>query len=93
MRQFIERNWMILLIALGILTLFIVTFVIPASKITIEGYKNIRATNENTEKAFIKPDITIAHIGKDGTIWVEINGNQYYLYLDDNGTQKRLEIK
>jgi hypothetical protein len=35
--------------------------------------------------------ITIDHIDKDGTIWININNNLYYLYINDNGVQKRLE--
>jgi hypothetical protein len=43
----------------------------------------------------IAPQLNIAidHIDQDGKIWVTIDGNEYYLYIDDNGTQKRLEMK
>jgi hypothetical protein len=40
-----------------------------------------------------KPNITLAHIDKDGTMWVEIKGNLYYLCLSDNGTQEELKWK
>lgn len=35
--------------------------------------------------------ITIDYVDKDGTIWVEVDGKLYYLYLSDNGTQQKLE--
>ena len=44
-----------------------------------------------------QPNITLSHIDKDGTIWVTVNTDngtyQGYFYIDDNGTQKRLEMK
>lgn len=49
--------------------------------------------NTNSDNISSKPNIALAHIDSDGTVWVEINGNLYYLYLDDNGTMKRLEMK
>ncbi len=38
-------------------------------------------------------NITIDHIDKDGTIWINIHNNLYYLYINDNGVQKKLEMK
>jgi hypothetical protein len=41
----------------------------------------------------IQPNIALAYVDKDGTMWVDVNGNLYYLCMSDNGTQKRLEMK
>ena len=40
-----------------------------------------------------KPIVTLVHVDKNGTMWVEIDGELYYLYLSDNGTQKTLIFK
>lgn len=37
--------------------------------------------------------VRISHVTKDGTMWVEIDGCSYYLYLEDNGTPIKLEMK
>lgn len=83
MREFLKHNWLILLISLGILILFVFAIIIPQFKIFIEA----------TKKEMAKPDIAIAHIDKGGTIWINVDGNEYYLYIDDNGTPKRLEMR
>ena len=68
----------------------IITFIIAPA--VVIGLYMMGVLNFNNTIA--KPDnITINHIDKDGTIWVGVDGNLYYLYLSDNGTQKKLEMK
>jgi hypothetical protein len=49
------------------------------------------------EDIYNKNRVLIDHIGQSGIIWVTVNTDngtyQGYLYIDDNGTQKRLEMK
>jgi hypothetical protein len=53
----------------------------------IIGIPMLENTSENKTSELIQID----RIDKDGTIWVEIDNNLYYLYISDNGTQEELK--
>lgn len=79
------RIWHIILISLG----FGILFFLFLQFTGIPHLNKPQVVSDNISQL----NITLSHIDKDGTIWVEINGNLYYLYLSDNGTQKQLIFK
>lgn len=80
-----NKLFWLLAISLWIIT---VGLIIYCTNPIVGDFRQV-ASLQNTAQ----PNITLVHTDKDGTIWVGIEGNLYYLYISDNGTQKRLEMK
>ena len=89
MRDFWKRHWKDILLSLGMVLAF--AGVLWLNYPTYKAIKECKYWVSDNKTA--QPNITLDHIDKDGTIWIEIGGNLYYLCMSDNGTQKRLEMK
>jgi hypothetical protein len=76
----------------------VITIILGLGILIFGGYK-IYNLISNMHKPIVasenatQPQITLTHVDRDGTVWVKIDKSEYYLYIDDNGTHKRLEMK
>lgn len=71
-----------------------IPFIIWASALLIwKGIYEESINSKTLKSESITSNITIDHVDRDGTIWVRIDKSEYYLYISDNGTQKKLEMK